>query len=62
MPAIRAGKTKFAFSFSVGERDTARASPDDFCPWETAPFVVQTTYAVQPRSVVIPVLPLEVAA
>ncbi len=42
--------------------DTALASPDDFWPWEKAPFVKQATYAVQPRSVVLLVLPLEGAA
>jgi glycogen operon protein len=41
--------------------DTALASPDDFCPWETAPFVEQAAYVVQPRSVVILVRPLEAA-
>jgi glycogen operon protein len=39
--------------------DTALASPDDLCPWETAPFVEQATYVVQPRSVVCLVLPLQ---
>jgi glycogen operon protein len=38
--------------------DTALDPPDDFCPWEDAPFVEQGTYVVQPRSVVILVLPL----
>jgi glycogen operon protein len=41
--------------------DTALISPDDFCPWQTAPFVEQTSYAVQPRSVVVLVLPLQAA-
>jgi glycogen operon protein len=40
--------------------DTALASPDDFCPWQTAPFVEQASYLVQPRSVVVLVLPLRV--
>jgi glycogen operon protein len=39
--------------------DTALASPDDFRPWEDAPSVQQNTYFVQPRSVVMLVLPLE---
>ena len=42
--------------------DTALASPDDFCPWETAPFVEQASYVVQPRSLVFLVLPLQLAA
>ena len=42
--------------------DTALASPDDFHPWEKAPFVEQATYAVQPRSMVFLVLPLEAAS
>ncbi len=42
--------------------DTARPSPDDFWPWEEAPFVEQTTYVVQPRSVAVLVLPLQVTA
>jgi glycogen operon protein len=39
--------------------DTALASPDDFCPWETAPFVEHGEYIVQPRSVVVLLLPLQ---
>jgi isoamylase len=39
--------------------DTALASPDDVCPWECAPVVRQATYDVQPRSVVLLVLPPE---
>jgi glycogen operon protein len=39
--------------------DTARASPNDICPWESAPLVVQATYVVQPRSVVLLALALE---
>jgi isoamylase len=39
--------------------DTALASPDDVCPWECAPVVRQATYDVQPRSVVLLVLPLQ---
>jgi glycogen operon protein len=39
--------------------DTALASPDDFRRWEDAPSVQQNTYFVQPRSVVMLVLPLE---
>jgi isoamylase len=42
--------------------DTALISPDDFCPWQTAPVVAQATYMVQPRSVVVLVLPLQVGA
>jgi glycogen operon protein len=33
--------------------DTALASPDDVCPWESAPVVRQGAYDVQPRSVVL---------
>jgi glycogen operon protein len=33
--------------------DTALDSPDDICPWETAPVVTQPTYMAQPRSVVL---------
>jgi glycogen operon protein len=32
--------------------DTALDSPNDICPWESAPVVRQATYEVQPRSVV----------
>jgi isoamylase len=39
--------------------DTALDSPDDVCLWECAPVVRQATYDVQPRSVVLLVLPLE---
>ncbi|MGH7927469.1 MAG: glycogen debranching enzyme, partial [Candidatus Binatia bacterium] len=39
--------------------DTALASPDDFYPWETAPFVEHGVYIVQPRSVVVLLLPLQ---
>jgi isoamylase len=42
--------------------DTALASPNDFCAWETAPFVEQAVYVVQSRSVVILALPLQAAA
>jgi len=42
--------------------DTALASPDDFCPRATAPFVERESYVVQPRSVVVLVLPLHAAA
>jgi glycogen operon protein len=41
--------------------DTALASPDDFCSLEKAPSVAQTTYVVQPRSLVFLMLPLQVA-
>ena len=41
--------------------DTALPSPDDFRPWENAPFVEQATYVVQPRSLVGLMLPLETA-
>jgi glycogen operon protein len=33
--------------------DTALESPDDIYPWDKAPLVAQTTYVVQPRSVVL---------
>jgi glycogen operon protein len=33
--------------------DTARASPDDIFPWDTAPVADQATYVVQPRSVAL---------
>jgi isoamylase len=39
--------------------DTALDSPDDICPWESAPVVRQATYEVQPRSVVVLALALE---
>ena len=39
--------------------DTALASPDDFQPWENAPFVEQATYVVQPRSLVLLALALQ---
>jgi isoamylase len=39
--------------------DTGLESPDDICPWETAPVVSQATYVVQPRSVVLLALALE---
>jgi glycogen operon protein len=39
--------------------DTAIDSPDDICPFETAPVVNQVTYLVQPRSVVLLALLLE---
>jgi isoamylase len=39
--------------------DTALDSPDDICPWETAPVVTQATYVTQPRSVVLLALALE---
>ncbi|WP_337287749.1 glycogen debranching protein GlgX [Candidatus Methylomirabilis sp.] len=42
--------------------DTALASPDDICPWEKAPLVAQTTYVVQPRSVVLLALALQATA
>ena len=41
--------------------DTALPSPDDFRPWENAPFVEQATYVVQPRSLVGLMLPIETA-
>src|SRR5512132_1840596 len=41
--------------------DTALDSPDDICPWETAPLVTQAAYEVQPRSVVLLALALEEA-
>jgi len=39
--------------------DTALDSPDDICPWGTAPVVTQATYVAQPRSVVLFALALE---
>ena len=39
--------------------DTALDSPDDICPWETAPVVRRATYVAQPRSVVLLALALE---
>jgi isoamylase len=39
--------------------DTALDSPDDICPWESAPVVTQATYVAQPRSVVLLALALE---
>jgi isoamylase len=33
--------------------DTALDSPNDICPWETAPVVKQPRYVAQPRSVVL---------
>jgi glycogen operon protein len=42
--------------------DTALASPDDIYPWERAPFVAQASYVVQPRSVVLLALALQMGA
>jgi glycogen operon protein len=39
--------------------DTALDSPDDIYPWKTAPVVKQSTYVVQPRSVVLLALLLD---
>ncbi|HVO93995.1 MAG TPA: glycogen debranching protein GlgX [Terriglobales bacterium] len=39
--------------------DTALKSPDDFCPWQAAPFVEQSNYTVKSRSIVMLVLPLQ---
>ncbi len=39
--------------------DTALESPDDIYPWDQAPLVAQTTYMVQPRSVVLLVMALQ---
>jgi glycogen operon protein len=39
--------------------DTALASPDDIYPWEAAPLVAETTYLVQPRSLVLLSLALQ---
>jgi glycogen operon protein len=39
--------------------DTARRSPDDICRWADAPRVAQTTYTVQPRSVVLLAMSLQ---
>jgi isoamylase len=38
--------------------DTALASPNDIAPWKAAPVVSQTTYVLQPRSVVLLALAL----
>jgi isoamylase len=40
--------------------DTALKSPDDIFPWETAAVVGQPRYVVEPRSVVLLALALEV--
>ena len=40
--------------------DTALASPNDICPWEKAPPVAQSTYIVEPRSVVVLAMQFEV--
>jgi isoamylase len=40
--------------------DTSLASPDDIYPWDKAPLVTQATYVVQPRSVVVLSLALQV--
>jgi glycogen operon protein len=37
--------------------DTALATPDDFLPWEEAPLVREPRYVVQPRSVIVLVVP-----
>jgi isoamylase len=42
--------------------DTALVSPEDVCPWENSPLVTQTTYLVQPRSVVLLSLALQVGS
>jgi isoamylase len=39
--------------------DTALASPDDIYPWEKAPLFTETTYVVQPRSLVLLSLALQ---
>ena len=39
--------------------DTSLDSPDDICPWESAPVVRQAPYVAQPRSVVLLALALE---
>jgi glycogen operon protein len=38
--------------------DTALAAPEDLLPWDAAPAVVQGTYVVQPRSIVLLALAL----
>jgi glycogen operon protein len=40
--------------------DTALESPDDICPWESAPVVTQATYVVQSRSAVLLALVLPI--
>ena len=42
--------------------DTALPSPEDIQPWEDAPVVKQTTYMVQPRSIVLLALALDEGA
>jgi isoamylase len=42
--------------------DTALASPDDSQPWESAPRVTESTYVLQPRSIVLLMLALQEAA
>ena len=39
--------------------DTALPSPDDILPWEDAPVVKETSYLVQPRSIVLLALALD---
>jgi glycogen operon protein len=39
--------------------DTALPSPEDIQPWEEAPAVKQSTYLVQPRSIVLLALALD---
>ena len=39
--------------------DTALPSPDDILPWEDAPVVKETSYVVQPRSIVLLALALD---
>ena len=39
--------------------DTALPSPDDIQPWEAAPVVRETSYLVQPRSIVLLALALD---
>jgi isoamylase len=39
--------------------DTAQSSPDDISPWDLAPIVTQSTYVMQPRSIVLLALALQ---
>jgi isoamylase len=42
--------------------DTALPSPEDIQPWKDAPVLKETTYLVQPRSVVLLALALDKGA
>lgn len=38
--------------------DTSLESPEDILPWDEAPHIAESSYAAQPRSIAILVLPL----